>query len=274
MFFEYGLKLRLELLEPCYFIRLTFVSTSLQRLHLANDLSGRPLLEVLLVVPLHLLVEFGLFLLVPLQLIVGVGLRRAVEGQAVGLEFLLDPGYLIELRWHFEVHFLVGHVHLLIHLEVLVVEQLLQLPRSEVPLGVLLLKLLPAPFLVDLFHVHGHLVLEDQVADPALLHLSLGVAEGTDVGLHLLAEQLPELDQHFLRSFGVVEGSQPEPALSVLHHAVDVVDLGADVVVLDLLPDSHRFEALLASPLDVPHEVLRVHALSEGGNCENGIYCL
>lgn len=272
MFFEYGLKLRLQLLEPCHLVRLALVPARLQRLHLTDDLSGSPLLEVLLVITLHLLIELQLLLLVPLQLIVGVGLGRAVEGQAVGLEFLLDPGEPIELFWHSEVHFLVGHVHLLIHLQVLVVEQLLQLPRSEVALGVLLLELLPAPLLVDLVDVDGHLVLEDQVADPALLDLPPRVAEGADVGLHLLAEELAELDQHLLRPLGVVEGGQPEPALPVPHHAVDVVDLGADVVVLDLLPDSDRLEALLPSPLYVAHEVLRVHALSEGRDCEDRIH--
>lgn len=45
---------------------LALVSACLKRLHLCYYLSGSPLLEVLLVVSLHLLLESHLFLLVPL----------------------------------------------------------------------------------------------------------------------------------------------------------------------------------------------------------------
>ena len=138
----------------------------------------------------------------------------------------------------------------------------------------LLLELLPAPLLVDLVDADGHLVLEDQVADPALLELALGVAEGGEVGLHFLAEELGELDQHLLRPLRVVEGGEPEPALAALHHAVDVLDLGADVVVLDLLPEPHRLEALLAPPLYVAQEVLGIHALPEGRYRQHRIHCV
>lgn len=103
--------------------------------------------------------------------------------------------------WHFEVHLLICHVYFLVHLEILVIEELLQFLSSEVSLRLLLLKLLSSPFLVDLVHIDWYFILKDKVADPPFLHLALLIPERANIGLNFLTEQFAELYEHLFRPF-------------------------------------------------------------------------
>lgn len=76
--FEYGLKLLLELFETSHLMRLTLVPTSLQLLHLLDNLGGSAFLEELFVVTVHLFLEFRLLLFVPRLLI--FSLIQPVQG--------------------------------------------------------------------------------------------------------------------------------------------------------------------------------------------------